>query len=313
MKQPKLKTWIVASACIFFMNIGGVSAMKKNSERNCSVLKNDSSLKSFDIQRFGIKCNNLEESNNQILISNFYQNVNNGFMIGWNVSSINAVLHAKYNRFIFNIDQGRLNSSGNNSIPTKAVYRFGIKMEQAYLDNDFMYFGAYGGTGEPYAQLSFYGGYSRKFGRVGQGFGEAYAMIFDEEKSYFSFAASIITKISRHYLTIKPYYSKTLYDKLNLILSDQVYFKNNTNYLVFKLVSGYYPDNNTFINYAHINDRRYRFSCEGLFEIPKYQTTLLPLVGCENVKESDGEFHASWLFQFGIRYTFKNKGYYAEK
>jgi hypothetical protein len=307
MKQLKVKIWIVVLAYFFFLNIDSVCAMKKKWDRSYSFLKNGSTSKGFDIQSFGIKCNHLEECNNQILLSHFYQNVHDESSLAWNVSSFSTVLNTKYNRFNFNVDQGILNSRDNNAIPTKLVYRFGIKMEQAYLDNDFLYFGIYGGTGQPYAELSFYGGYSRDIGQVGRGLGEVYAMIFGEDKVYISFAASLTKVISNHHLTVKPYYSKTRYDKLNLILSDQIFFKNDTNYLIFKLVSGYYPDSHTFINYTTINNGRYRFSCEGLFDLPKYQATLLPLIGCEYVKDFNDDFRTSWHVQFGIRYTLKVK------
>jgi len=313
MKLSKTEICIAVLACFFFLNPVDVCAMKKYGLRSYSIFRNDSSSKYFDLQRFGIKYNNLDQCDNQITLSQFYQNGHDESSAGWNVRSFGVVLHSKFDRFNFNVDQGILTDPDDNIAPTKLVHRFGLSMEQAYLDDDRMYFGIYGGTGKPFPELSFLGLYSHNIKQMCRLSGEVYATIYGDDEACLSMAASFAKVFSNHYLTAKPYCLMTRDVKFNLILSDQIFFKNDASYVIFKLVSGYYPDSYTFINYARVNDRRYRISCEGLFNIPQSQMSVMPLIGYEYIEESMASYHGNWHVQIGLRYTFKNKDYYAEK
>jgi hypothetical protein len=312
MKRSETEICIALLACFFFLNAGDVCALKKYATRSYFISKNDSLSRFFDIKSFGIKYNNQDQSHDQITLSQFYQNGYDGTSTGWNVRSLGVVVHSKFDRFNFNVDQGILTDPNDNIAPTKLAHRFGLSLEQDYLDGDRMNFGIYCGTRKPFPEFSFYGSYSHNISRLCRFQGEVYAMILEDDGAYLFMASSFTKAFQNHYLTAKPYCLMSQNIRAGFILSDQIFFRRNANYMVFKLVSGYYPDSYAFINYESVNNRRYRISCEGLFDIPKCQLSIIPLIGYEYVQDSMESYPGNWHAQIGLRYTFKNKDYYAE-
>ena len=304
MKQTKNNkgVWLLVLFCFLLVKSGVTFAEEKRSDKKNSSTEKKITSDESDIQSFGIRVNDLTNSRNKIELNSFYQQERGGEFDGWTVNSLKASVFSRYAYFDFSADLGTLTSSKDDFQDKATSHRFGLQLHQFYIKNNGIgYFGAHIGTNHPFPVILANGGYSRDIGRLGRGSAELNEIFFGQDESYLTLAASISKRISNHQLTIKPFYSRALYNKLNLILTDQFYFSDNASCLILKMVSGYYPDSNTFINYDRVDDGLFRISVEGELELSKLQTALLPVAGCDYFKDGKGNYQTSWYIQFGFR------------
>lgn len=300
-KHRNTGTLALVLVCFILLDFRGICAVRATNLLHYFQREKLLCSKNVDIQDFGIKFYDLKTNSSSFTLNHFYQNFNGDAISAWNVTSLNVVEYTKYIRYEFSVERGDWTSSADKFWTSDFVHRFGIQMLQEYSEGATAFFETKLASGGYFPKFWAVGGRSFFIGNSSRGCVEIHGMSFGKLQNYIAIATAFTKTFANHKLTIKPYYSKTVPDKLNLIVTDEFFFKHNSNHLTMKMVSGYFPDDNTYINYERINDKRYRFSCEGLFALPNTRIMLLPALGCEFVKGSGEDYRHNWYVQFGIR------------
>ena len=300
-KRNKIWTWFLVFLCLFCLKNQIVNASEKKVKKKKSISEKATTSKDSDIQSFGIRINDTTNSSNKIELNSFYQHGQNQEFTSWNVNSVRAFLYTRYLYLDFNVDWGIQDGIPNNSINNRNSNRFGLQLRQFYIKNNGVgYFGITIGTHEPFPVATANGGFYLDIGQLGRGGIGLNEVFWGKEKTYFTLSGSISKQFGNHELTLKPYYSRTLKDRLNLILKERFYIKSNASYVELQMVSGYYPDSNTFINYERIDDALLRISAKGHWEISSLQAAILPVVGYESF-HNRGSNQSSYYAQIGLR------------
>lgn len=246
-----------------------------------------------------VKENTVEE-NDQVTLSHFYQQIGDSSGTAWNVSSIDILMFAKYISFGLSIDRGDLSGPSGKFWTTNMVHRYGLEIGQSYRNNDSAYFGV------KFAKEKFFPSFSFKLGYgwvVTQGIKacfEIQGITFEPQKVYTATSLAFTRKFRYHELMVKPYWSTSKYSKFNLVLAEKIYIQKNLGYLSFQGVTGYFPDNNIFIDYNSITKQRLRLSGEGLFKLRGIQTMFHPACGIDYSKGDNGRFMPNWFVKLGV-------------
>lgn len=251
-----------------------------------------------------LKLRNFSVNNDEILVAHFYQHLDNGIdsQAGWNVTSVGTVLYHDCYRFGISIDQGDYTSSSDKFMKTDVGYRIGIQIDQVYTGNDSLTFGAWLATGPNFPGVSIKSEYWKQLNEKTSAGIDVRYLVFGSLKHYLSIAPTFAKTIKNQKLTIKPYYSRSVKNNVNLLVSDRFFMNQKNNYIELMVISGYYPNWNTIINYDRINNKRYEISCEGAINIIPKQLIILPALGLEYTKLGNREsFDTNWYMQLGVR------------
>lgn len=241
------------------------------------------------------------ERGSQVTLSHFYQPMGSLKETTWNVSSVKVTLPMTFIRVGLNIDRSNLSSLGNKFRASEMAYRFGAQIDQAYKNGDSIYFGVKIAPRGYFPGFSFKGGISWLMGRGASGCFDIQGLSFGHEKSYASVSVGFTKAFSKHDFTVKPYWAATSKSKINIIIHEKIFFHDRQRSLLFSFISGYFPDDNIFIDFDSIMNKRYRLSCQGMLPFFRSYTILLPSCGVDYAQYSNGHFSPNWYMQLGVR------------
>lgn len=263
-------------------------------------LKKRSSLMDERYKTFKDVKENKGDGNDQVTFSHFYQQIGDSSGTAWNVSTIDILMFTKYFSFGLIIDRGDLSGPSGKFWTTNMVHRFGLEIGQSYRNNDSVFFGV------KFAQEGFFPALSYKLGYCWvvtqsiRAYFEIQGIGFKGMEAYTATSLAFTMKYRDHELTVKPYWSASKYSKLNLVLAEKIYIQQKLGYLSFQGVTGYFPDDNVFIDYSSITKQRYRFSGEGLIKVRGIHTMFHPACGIDYSKGDDGRFRSNWFVKLGV-------------
>ena len=234
-------------------------------------------------------------------IGHFYQQLlGSEGQAGWNVTSVGTFFYFDCLSMGITLDQGDYLDQGDHVWSTDISHRVGIQLGQSYTNNDSLYFRVMFATDTCFAGSAFNMGYSWQSGMSTRLGIDVHGLGFEQDELYFSVAAIFIKSFNKHLLTVKPYYSASQRGKINLLISDKIFIGERDNYLLSRITTGYFPDTYAFVDYGHITDTRYHFSCEGWFSVSNERMCLVPALGFEQVKGDTP--YTSWYIQLGIQF-----------
>lgn len=286
---------LIAGCNVAFANAGEMTCL------NVLELNKKDTLNTPAYSGIGVRYNDLTTRENQLALKYLVEQVYGDERLRWSVSSLSTSFHTQYLRIGFEADQCILSCLREAQKPITTSSRFGMSLLQTYTDNTSVFFKVKGATGNLFPEVVFSIGFDQDIGILGRGGVEIYAISFGYQQNYGSTAISFSKSFKRHSITIKPYYSKTTPGHINLILIDELGMRNAANLVIFKLVTGYYPDTNSYISFERINDSRCRLTCEGSLKVLRLKTTLLPAISYEYAKAGSGNYYRNWYAQLGIR------------
>lgn len=263
--------------------------------------------KKYDNRVNGLEYNSLDdvkrngrEKSDQVTFSHFYQQIGDSAGVAWNISTIDILMFTKYISLGLTIDRGDLSGPSGKFWTTNMVHRFGLEIGQSYSNNDSAFFGA------KFAKERFFPGLSYKLGycwvvtRSIKACFEIQGIGFEKRDAYSATSLAFTKKYRDHELTVKPYWSASKYSKLNMVLAEKIYIQQKLGYLSFQGVTGYFPDDNIFIDYESVTKQRFRLSGEGLVKVRGTRTMLRPACGIDYSKGSNGRFRSNWFVKLGI-------------
>ena len=250
-----------------------------------------------------LKLRGIKVNNDQLILSHFYQHVNDDVRKGaaWNVTTAGTYLCSNYYRLGLSIDQGDYTATGDRFGATNVSYRVGMQLEQVYEGNDSLAFGVWMATEEYFPGVTVKANYRKSLGETVRAGININYLAFGSHQYYIAIAPMFIKTFFRHELIIQPYYSASGENKFNLLISDKIFIKQKINHLELVFISGYYPKWNTIIDYYRINDRRYTIACEGTFYLGNSRLVVLPAIGSEYTKGKGESFDTNWYMQLGVR------------
>lgn len=298
--MKKLKWLIICFSFFCFINVYAVNFKEK--ERIGILYKKPfPQLNSPLFSR--LKLHGFKVNNDQLIISHFYQHVNDDIREGaaWNVTTASAYLCSDYYRLGLSIDQGDYTATGDRFGATNVSYRVGLQLEQVYEGNDSLTFGVWMATEEYFPGITVKANYQKSFGKAVRAGININYLAFESHQYYIAIAPVLIKTFSHNELILQPYYSVSGKNSFNLLISDKIFIKQKINHLEFVFISGYYPKWNTIIDYYRINDNRYTIACEGTFYLCNDKFVILPAIGSEYTKGKSRSFYANWYMQLGIR------------
>jgi hypothetical protein len=243
---------------------------------------------------------NRVEENDQATVNHFYQQIGDSSGTAWNVSTIDILMFAKYISLGLSIDRGDLSGPSGKFWTTNMVHRFGLEIGQSYHNNDTAFFGVKFAKGKYFPSFSFKLGYGWAVTQDIKACFGIQGITFEAQKVYTATSLAFTRRFRDHELTVKPYWSTSKYSKFNLVLAEKIYIQQNLGYVSFQGVTGYFPDNNIFIDYSSITKQRFRFSGEGLFKVRGIQILFHPACGIDYSKGDDGRFRSNWFVKLGV-------------
>jgi hypothetical protein len=243
---------------------------------------------------------NRMEENDQATLSHFYQQIGDSSGTAWNVSTIDILMFAKYISLGLSIDRGDLSGPSSKLWTKNIVHRFGLEIGQSYRNNDTTFFGVKFAKEKYFPSFSFKLGYGWLVTQGTKACFEIQGITFGAQKVYTATSVALTRKYRYHELTVKPYWSTSKYSKFNLVLAEKFYIQQQLGYLSFQGVTGYFPDNDVFIDYNSITKQRFRFSGEGLFKVRGIQAMFHPVCGIDYSKGGDGSFRSNWFIKLGV-------------
>lgn len=246
-----------------------------------------------------VKINN-GKKNDQVTFSHFYQNVLDSAGTAWNVSTIDILMFTKYISLGLIIERGDLSDPSGKLWTKNMVHRFGVEIGQSYSNNDSAFFGVRFAKEKFFPELLFKLGYGGEITPSIDACVEIQGIFFEEQKAYTAVSLAITKKYSTHEFTVKPYWSASKYSKLNLALIEKIDIQQGLGTLTFQGVTGYFPDNNIFIDYNNVTKQRFRLSGEALVKVSGTRTMLHPACGTDYFKGEGGRFRSNWFVKLGL-------------
>ena len=287
--------------CLSFVAIIHAIAEKSNDRKGCSEGKRKFSSQYVEPLSTEMKVKEHRTDNDQFVLDHFFQNLpaETGGRDYWHVTRLGTILYSRYYSLNLTVDQADYVGAQDRFLSSDLSYRFGVEIDQSFVNNDSLYFRFMLATGNFFPGSLFNSGYSWQAGHAGRLCIDVYGMGFNQDDLYFLIAPAFSRRVSSHELTVKPYYSASRRGRLNLSVSDRISIGTGSSFLLFELVSGYLPNRDTFVEYQHFDDQRYRFSCEGGFYIAGEQVKLLPGFGMEFTNHN--RMKINWYMQMGIQ------------
>ena len=251
-----------------------------------------------------VKFNDLSQTEDQFRVSHYYQRINEDGQSGWMQSSAQMIMYTRYLRFSLNADQGLLFQRTNGLSATKITHRFGIQIDQVSLNKDSNYFGIMGASGSQFAQFLFVGGYSWTLAPQLNACVELQGANYGELNNFFSIRPMLVKNYLSHQLSFKPSFSYSEKWQVNLALTDKFFIQDNSGYVLVGAGTGYSLDRNVIVSFSNLQTRRYWFLGESCLVLTGGRISILPQIGMDFIRGTQGNYYLSPGVQLGLRFTY---------